>query len=46
MAEVMAKQDCLYTLVMKHPDGSREPRVIGSLVDYLFAPEQPEEVLA
>ena len=45
MAEVMAKQDCLYTLVLKHPDGSRAPRVIGSLVDYLFAPEQPEEVL-
>jgi len=45
MAEVMAKQDCLYTLVLKHPDGSREPRVIGSLVDYLFAPEQPDEVL-
>ena len=45
MAEVMAKQDCLYTLVLKHPDGSREPRVIGSLVDYLFAPEQTEEVL-
>ena len=45
MAEVMAKQDCLYTLVQKHPDGSREPRVIGSLVDYLFAPEQPDEVL-
>ena len=45
MAEVMAKQDCLYTLVLKHPDGSRAPRVIGSLVDYLFAPEQPEAVL-
>ena len=45
MAEVMAKQDCLYTLVVKHPDGSREPRVIGSLVDYLYAPEQPDEVL-
>ena len=45
MAEVMAKQDCLYTLVLKHPDGSREPRVIGSLVDYLFAPEQPDDVL-
>jgi mannitol 2-dehydrogenase len=45
MAEVMAKQDCLFTLVLKHPDGSREPRVIGSLVDYLFAPERPDEVL-
>jgi mannitol 2-dehydrogenase len=46
MQEVMAKQDCLYTLVVKHPDGSLEPRVIGSMVDYLFAPDDPEAVLA
>jgi mannitol 2-dehydrogenase len=45
MASVLEKQDCLYTLVLKHPDGSLEPRVIGSLVDYLFAPERPEDVL-
>jgi mannitol 2-dehydrogenase len=45
MAAVLEKQDCLYTLVLKHPDGSLEPRVIGSLVDYLFAPDQAEEVL-
>ncbi|HEX6876041.1 MAG TPA: mannitol dehydrogenase family protein, partial [Nocardioidaceae bacterium] len=46
MHEVMHAQDCLYTLVLKHPDGSLEPRVVGSLVDYLFAPEDPEAVLA
>lgn len=45
MHEVMQAQDCLYTLVVKHPDGSLEPRVIGSIVDYLFAPEEPERVL-
>ena len=45
MQEVMALQDCLYTLVLKHPDGSLEPRVIGSVVDYLFAPDDPERVL-
>ncbi|MDX6326065.1 MAG: mannitol 2-dehydrogenase [Nocardioidaceae bacterium] len=45
MAEVMRKQDCLYTLILKHPDGSLEPRVIGSIVDYLFAPERPDDVL-
>jgi mannitol 2-dehydrogenase len=45
MSEVMAKQDCLYTLVLKHADGALEPRVIGSLVDYMFAPERPEDVL-
>ncbi len=45
MQEVMSRQDCLYTLVVKHPDGSLEPRVIGSMVDYLFAPDDPERVL-
>ena len=45
MRDVMAEQDCLYTLVVKHPDGTLEPRVIGSLVDYLFAPDDPEAVL-
>ena len=46
MRDVMRAQDCLYTLVVKHPDGTLEPRVIGSIVDYLFAPDDPEAVLA
>ncbi|MEU4242566.1 mannitol dehydrogenase family protein [Actinoplanes sp. NPDC026619] len=41
MAGVLADQDGLYTLVIKHADGSREPRVIGSIVDYVFAPDDP-----
>ncbi len=45
MLEVMRDQDCLFTLVVKHLDGTLEPRVIGSLVDYLFAPEDPGAVL-
>lgn len=45
MKAVLSAQDHLYTLVVKHPDGSLEPRVIGSIVDYLFAPEDPEAVL-
>jgi mannitol 2-dehydrogenase len=45
MAEVMDAQDCLYTLVVKQADGSLEPRVIGSIVDYLFAPKDGETVL-
>src|SRR3712207_3046989 len=45
MQDVLSQQDCLYPLVVKHPDGSLEPRVIGSLVDYLFAPDDPERVL-
>ena len=46
MHEVMQAQDCLYTLVVKHPDGRLEPRVIGSIADYLFAPDDPEAVVA
>ena len=43
--QVMAEQDCLYTLVLKHADGTWEPRVIGSIVQYLFAPDDPEAVI-
>lgn len=45
MREALAAQDHLYTLVLKHPDGRLEPRVIGSIVDYLFAPDDPGAVL-
>lgn len=45
MAEVMAAQDGLYTLVLKHADGHCEPRVIGSIVDYKFAPDDPDDVI-
>jgi mannitol 2-dehydrogenase len=46
MQEVMAAQDCLYTLVVRNPDSSLEARVIGSIVEYLFAPDDPEAVVA
>ena len=45
MLEVMRAQDCLYTLVVKNLDGSTDARVIGSLIDYLFAPEDSDAVL-
>jgi len=45
MNEVMQAQDCLYTLVVKHPNGTFEARVIGSIVEYLFAPDDPEVVI-
>ena len=46
MHEVMQAQDCLYTLVLKYAGGTWEPRVIGSMVQYLYAPEDPESVIA
>jgi mannitol 2-dehydrogenase len=45
MRDVMRAQDCLYTLVTKAPDGSRAARVIGSIIDYRYAPDEPSEVL-
>lgn len=45
MRDVMAAQDGLYTLVIRHGDGTWEPRVIGSIVEYLFAPDDPEAVI-
>jgi mannitol 2-dehydrogenase len=46
MRDVLLAQDGLYTLVVKYPDGTLEPRVIGSIVEYLYAPDDPEAVLA
>jgi mannitol 2-dehydrogenase len=45
MAEVLTAQNGLFTLVIKHPDGALEPRVIGSIVNYLFAPDDPDAVI-
>lgn len=43
--DTLRAQDGLYTLVVKHPDGRREPRVIGSVVDVMFAPDDPAAVV-
>jgi mannitol 2-dehydrogenase len=45
MRDVMASQDCLYTLVEKAPDGTRTARVVGSIVEYHYAPDDVELVL-
>jgi mannitol 2-dehydrogenase len=45
MRQVLDAQDGLYTLVVKAPDGNLEARVIGSIVEYLFAPDDPEAVI-
>ena len=37
MRDALDAQDSLYTLVTKAPDGTRDPRVIGSIARYLFA---------
>jgi mannitol 2-dehydrogenase len=45
MKDALGAQDGLYTLVLKHPDGTVEPTVIGSIVEYLYAPDDPEAVI-
>ena len=45
IVDTLTAQDGLYTLVVKHPDGRREARVIGSIVEMMFAPDDPQAVV-
>jgi len=45
MQEALAAQDGLYTVVEKHGDGRQDVRVVGSLLEYLLVPDDPEAVL-
>ena len=44
MRDVLHSQDCLYTVVERSAEGDKA-RVIGSLLDFLHAPGDPEAVL-
>ncbi|MFT4009033.1 MAG: mannitol dehydrogenase family protein [Nocardioidaceae bacterium] len=46
MRDALAAQDHLYTVVEKHADGGLAPRVVGSIIDYRWADEDTEAVLA
>ena len=46
MRDALASQDHTYTLTLKYPDGRHESTVIGSIHDFLFAPDDPEAVLS
>jgi mannitol 2-dehydrogenase len=43
--DALRSQDCLYTVVVRDGAASH-PRVIGSLIEYLFAPDDPARVIA
>ncbi|MGO4601352.1 mannitol dehydrogenase family protein [Terrabacter sp. 2YAF2] len=45
IVDTLTAQDGLYTLVVKHPDGHREARVIGSIVELMLAPDDPQAVV-
>ncbi len=44
MRDALRSQDYLYTVLERSARGDR-PRVIGALVDFLFAPDNPEAVI-
>ncbi|RJO73600.1 mannitol dehydrogenase family protein [Nocardia panacis] len=45
MRDALATQDGMYTLCVAAPDGAWTPRVVGSIVEYHWAPEDPETVI-
>lgn len=45
MRDVLKNQDALYTLVLRAPDGTETARIIGSITEYLFAPDDPAAVI-
>jgi mannitol 2-dehydrogenase len=45
MRDVLRDQDGLYTLIAEHPDGTRDAQVIGSIIDYRYAPDDPDAAL-
>ena len=45
MHNVLAIKDWLYLEIVRPATGPLEPRVIGSLVDHLYASDDPEQVL-
>ena len=46
LAEAFAAQDGLYSVTEMAPNGSSVHRVIGAMVEYRYAPDGPEAVLA
>jgi len=46
LSTILKKQDHLYTLMIKHPNGKIEPEVIGSIVDFELGTSNPEQVIA
>ncbi|WP_422224717.1 mannitol dehydrogenase family protein [Mycobacterium sp.] len=45
MRDVLRDQDGLYTLIAESADGSRDAQVIGSIIDYRYAPDDPQAAL-
>ncbi|WP_168567090.1 mannitol dehydrogenase family protein [Crateriforma spongiae] len=46
MAAAMGPQDCLYSLIVKHPNGLVESSVIGSMIDFILGTDDPSVVIS
>ena len=46
IGEVLKKQDFLYTLIVKQPDGRIGTRVIGSIADFMLGCDDPGPVIS
>ncbi|WP_282111144.1 mannitol dehydrogenase family protein [Shewanella algicola] len=45
LRDVLVKQDYLYSLTVRHPNGQIDHQVIGSMIDFLFAPDNKQQVI-
>jgi len=45
IGDILKAQDYLYTLIVKHPQGTVETCIIGSLIDFMLACDDPGAVI-
>lgn len=45
IAEVLERQNGLYTLITKHPKGTIENQVIGSITEFILAVDNPDKAI-
>lgn len=45
IADVFHNQDCLYTLITRHPDGKVESEVMGQMTEFLLASDNQQAVI-
>jgi mannitol 2-dehydrogenase len=45
LRDILIKQDFLYSLVVRHPNGEIDNKIIGSMIDFIFAPDNKQNVI-
>ncbi len=45
LRDILLKQDYLYTLVVRHPNGRIDNKIIGSMLVFIFYPEDKQNVI-